>query len=343
MNHMAGKIYVTGDCHSDFRKFNMENFPEQRDLDKEDFVIICGDFGGIWDVGWESKREKYWLKWLDEKKYTTLFVDGNHENFDRLYGYPVKEWHGGLVHEVRPSVLHLMRGQVYELAGNKIFTLGGARSYDVSGGILDTEDPDFIKKKKEADKGWEPYRIKHLSWWQEELPSDMEYDIASKNLEKAGFRVDYIISHCCSTDCQNIIDPNGEFKSDPLTDFFNLVRTRCKFTRWYFGHYHMDLTVSQKETLLFDVILPIGETVEKKEYIPGRPRYNRGEKVDFWSNIGSSRIKLVGNIEIVDRYGSYERPDEPSYDIYAYYDDRNILFKHVPETDVIGYSEQEEE
>lgn len=260
---MAGKIFVTGDCHSDFRKFNMENFPKQAALDKEDYVVICGDFGGIWEVGWESKKEKYWLKWLENKKYTTLFVDGNHENFDRLNGYPVKEWNGGLVHEIRPSVLHLMRGQIFDIAGKKIFTFGGARSHDISGGLLDTEDPEFVKKKKTVDKGGEPYRIRHLSWWEEELPSDAEYDIALHNLERAGFRVDYIISHCCATDCQKLIVSNDEFSSDPLTDFFDVVRTKCKFEKWYFGHYHMNVTVSDKEVLLYEKILPIGDVVEE--------------------------------------------------------------------------------
>ena len=31
------------------------------------------------------------LDWLDGKVFTTLFVDGNHENFDRLYAYPVEK------------------------------------------------------------------------------------------------------------------------------------------------------------------------------------------------------------------------------------------------------------
>lgn len=255
---MAGKIFVTGDCHGDFRKFNTENFPEQKSLDKEDFVIVCGDFGGIWDVGWESKREKYWLKWLEDKKYTTLFVDGNHENFDRLNGYPVKEWNGGLVHEIRPSILHLMRGQIFNIAGKKIFTFGGAKSHDISDGILDTEDPDFVRKKKDADRNYKQYRIKHLSWWEEELPSDKEYDIASKNLEQENFNVDYIISHCCSTDCQDIIKTDRVLYPDSLTDFFNVVR-RCKFQKWYFGHYHMNMTVTEKEVLLYDRILLLGD------------------------------------------------------------------------------------
>lgn len=45
----------------------------------------------------------------------TLFVDGNHDCHPRLADYPVKEWNGGLVHEIRPHVLHLMRGQVFNI------------------------------------------------------------------------------------------------------------------------------------------------------------------------------------------------------------------------------------
>lgn len=40
-------IFVTGDTHADFHKFSKEAFPEQSGMTKEDFVIICGDFG-IW-------------------------------------------------------------------------------------------------------------------------------------------------------------------------------------------------------------------------------------------------------------------------------------------------------
>ncbi len=329
-------IYITGDTHSDFRKFNTENFPEQMELDKEDYVIICGDFGGIWDPDGESKQEKYWLDWLENKNYTTLFVDGNHENFKRLYGYPIRKWHGGLVHEIRPSVLHLARGQVYELAGNRIFTMGGASSHDILGGILDKEAPDFTQKKKELDREYITYRIKNVSWWEEEQPSKKEYDEALRNLEKTDFKVDYIISHCCSTDCQSMITPNNDFKADELTDFFNQIREKCSFQRWYFGHYHMDLTVTKKETVLYKQILPLGETVEEKKYVPGYPRFRRGDVVEFWWDHGSERIKLCGTVEIVDKYGSFHRPDEASYDICALYDGEEMLFKHVAETDVIG-------
>ena len=81
-------IYVTGDCHGNFQKFSTEQFPEQQKLTKDDYVIVCGDFGGVWNYEKESNNEKYWLDWLNDKPFTTLFVDGNHENFDRLYNYP---------------------------------------------------------------------------------------------------------------------------------------------------------------------------------------------------------------------------------------------------------------
>ena len=67
--------------------------------------------------------EKYWLDWLDNKNFTTLFVDGNHENFTRLYNYPVEEWHGGKVHKIRDSVIHLMRGEIFDIDNKKYLHL----------------------------------------------------------------------------------------------------------------------------------------------------------------------------------------------------------------------------
>ena len=56
-------------------------------MTKNDYVIIAGDFG-IWN---DTKQERYNLDWLEDKPFTTLFVDGNHSNFDRLYAMPVSE------------------------------------------------------------------------------------------------------------------------------------------------------------------------------------------------------------------------------------------------------------
>mgnify|MGYP002530722255 CR=1 FL=1 len=88
-------IYVTGDCHADFTRFNTKIFPEQYEMTKDDYVIICGDFGGVWNRFEENKHEKHWMDWLEDRPFTTLFCEGNHENFDLLNTLPEKEWNGG--------------------------------------------------------------------------------------------------------------------------------------------------------------------------------------------------------------------------------------------------------
>lgn len=41
-------IYITGDTHGDWRsRLNHYVFPEGDTLSKDDYVIICGDFG-LW-------------------------------------------------------------------------------------------------------------------------------------------------------------------------------------------------------------------------------------------------------------------------------------------------------
>ena len=122
-------LYVTGDLHIpiDIEKLNGKRFPEQKQLTKRDFVVVCGDFGGIWSGG---RKDRYWLRWLERKRFTTLFVDGNHENFDLLDAFPVQRWSGGKVHKVAEGVYHLMRGQVYSVEGRKLFAMGGGASGD---------------------------------------------------------------------------------------------------------------------------------------------------------------------------------------------------------------------
>ena len=97
-------LYLTGDTHGDFQRFSVRAFPEQKNMTKEDIVLICGDFGGFWD---RSPRCRHLLDELERRPFTTAFVDGNHENFDLLDALPEESWNGGMVHRLRPSVVHL--------------------------------------------------------------------------------------------------------------------------------------------------------------------------------------------------------------------------------------------
>ncbi|MBP3380150.1 MAG: metallophosphoesterase [Ruminococcus sp.] len=104
-------IFITGDIHGsyDIHKFSTSVFSKQKELSRSDYMIICGDFGLVWS---NSAEERYWLKWLDSKPWTTLWIDGNHENFDLLKEYPVEEWHGGQVQKITENIIHLCRGSV---------------------------------------------------------------------------------------------------------------------------------------------------------------------------------------------------------------------------------------
>ena len=195
-------IYLTGDCHSDFSRFGIDKFTIQNEMTKNDYIIICGDFGGVWNYLVESTYEKYWLDWLNERNFTTLFVDGNHENFTRLYKYPVEEWHGGKVHKIRDSVIHLMRGEIFDIDNKKFFTFGGAKSHDIQDGILnlDEEEKIYTFRKRGAF-----FRIRDYSWWDLEMPTKEEMENGIRNLEKVNFKIDYIITHCCPTNVQAIL------------------------------------------------------------------------------------------------------------------------------------------
>ena len=245
-------IYITGDTHADFSRFEEDKFPIQSEMTKNDYIIICGDFGGVWNYIVESIYEKHWLDWLNNKNFTTLFVDGNHENFERLYNYPVEEWHGGKVHKIRESVIHLMRGEIFNIDNKKFFTFGGARSHDIMDGILDIDE---YEKIYEYRKRGAYFRIRDYSWWDLELPTDEEMKNGIKNLEKVNYKVDYIISYCCPTSIQTLLNPF--YKKDTLTDYLQKISEKCEFKKWYFGHYHDYRQINSQFTLLYENIVPL--------------------------------------------------------------------------------------
>jgi DNA repair exonuclease SbcCD nuclease subunit len=225
-------IYITGDIHGsiDIHKLSTTNFPEQKQLTKDDYVIICGDFGNVWN---NSKEELYWRRWLNNKNFTTLFVDGNHCNFDLLNAYPISQWNGGNVHFISDSIIHLMRGQIFEINGVKLFTMGGAASHD------------------------KQYRREGISWWKEELPSYKEYEEALKNLDKNNWSVDYIITHTGPLELVSQFK-YIEFENNQLEDFLNQIDEQLQYKHWYFGHFHRDQQIDEKHTVVYNNIIKIG-------------------------------------------------------------------------------------
>lgn len=221
-------IYVTGDIHADLdiAKLGGKRFPQQKAMSKNDYVIICGDFGLLWD---NSKREKYWQKWLSSKNFTTLWIDGNHENFDLLKQIPYTEKFGGKVQEITPSIYHLERGQVFTIEGKTFFTMGGASSHDKQN------------------------RTEHVSWWQEEVPSRSEMDCAIDVLDANNWSVDYVLTHCAPSSVQQLISP--WYERDAITNFLDRVCSGLQFKRWFFGHYHIDRMMNNQFVALYDKVV----------------------------------------------------------------------------------------
>lgn len=246
-------IYITGDTHSDFSKFDIDKFPIQSEMTKDDYIIICGDFGGVWTFEEESSIERANLDWLNSRNFTTLFVDGNHENFTRLYNYPEEEWHGGKVHKIRDSVIHLIRGEIFDIDNKKFFTFGGAKSHDIQEGILNLDEEEEIYEYRKRGAF---FRIRDFSWWDLELPTDEEMKNGMRKLEKANYKVDYIITHCCPTSVQAIFS-GGTYKKDYLTDYLQEICEKCEFKKWYFGHYHENRQINSQFMCLYEDIVPL--------------------------------------------------------------------------------------
>lgn len=229
-------IYITGDVHGSVsinKRLNRKNFPQQKELTKNDYVIIVGDFGLVWDG---SNEDKYWLKWLNKTKpFTTLYIDGNHENFDLLDAYPVEIWNGGKIHRINDSVIHLMRGQVFDIEGKRFFTFGGAASHD------------------------KEYRKEGKSWWKREMPSDEEYKEGLRNLEANDWTVDYILTHTCSTCALQYITQKCSIQMDldEMHPYFSQIEQKVVYHQWYFGHFHHDFELPNNQRLLYNDIIRI--------------------------------------------------------------------------------------
>ena len=248
-------IYVTGDCHGDFKRFGRKH--RSFNFTSNDYIIVCGDFGLCWA---KNKEFNFNCKNFAQRSETVLWVQGNHENYDMIAEYPLEEWHGGLVrHIVRDKVILLERGQVFTIDGVSIFSFGGAASHDISDGILDKDDYvdeiDYLQARYNFMRYKTYWREKGVSWWEQELPTPEEIDIGLKALNNVNNRVDYIITHCCSSEIEEIL---GIKDHNILTDFFNYIDKFVDFKHWYFGHYHFDSNIDKKHSCLYYNVVPLG-------------------------------------------------------------------------------------
>ncbi|MFA5659369.1 MAG: metallophosphoesterase [Oscillospiraceae bacterium] len=208
-------IYITGDIHGDISRFKDKRLKK---LKKADYLIVCGDFGFLWEG---TKKEQRILRKLGKKKYTILFVEGCHENYNLLYSYNIQPWNGGEVRVLSGKLRQLVRGSIFNIDGMKIFAFGGGQG----------ADNDIRKKVKTC--------------WREELPTDNEIISAIKNLKDNNDSVDYIITHEPPAFLHDYLDVDAErLQTNQLNAAFNTIADGCKFKRWFFGKCHKNKTIS---------------------------------------------------------------------------------------------------
>jgi hypothetical protein len=227
------RIFLTGDVHREleYQRFSTKKWPLGKTLSGDDYLIVLGDFGLIWDLT-ETKTEIYLKKWFNEKPWTTLFIDGNHENHDRLNKLENTKFLGGNVGVISNSIFHLRRGEIYTINNQKFLTIGGATSTD------------------------KQHRIENFSWWKEEVLNYKDQEYIMENLEKNQFSVDHILAHTLPDTLANIFgylhfDSNYNCS---VRKFLDYVIQVTKFRHFWCGHWHDEKNINKFHVLYQNII-----------------------------------------------------------------------------------------
>ena len=219
-------LYVTGDIHADIRRLKGR---AAKQLKKGDILLVCGDFGFLWDG---SPKELRLLDWLGKRPYQILFVEGTHDNIDLLSGYPEETLYGGQVRRVSGNCCQLLRGECSEIEGKRVFALGGGESTDMD------------------------IRVEGETWWSRELPSAEELAHARETLASLNQQVDYIITHSVAPTVNKFLD-REQMQINLLLAFLNEISETVQFKRWYFGSCHLDKAIPPKYCAVYQEILPV--------------------------------------------------------------------------------------
>lgn len=209
-------IYMMSDIHEsmEFEAFNQYISEDH----EKDLLIILGDVGLKLE---DTEANKRFTQFFLSVKCPIALIDGNHENFDYLYSFPVEDWNGGEVHRITDNIVHLMRGNIYRLEGKDYLVFGGCKS----------------------SEGWKATG----KWFPQEEACDEEYDLAYENLKKHQYAVDYILTHKYNKDAA---DPYVVPKLLELTHF---IDDKVTFKKWYAGHCHQNLVIDARHQTVYDV------------------------------------------------------------------------------------------
>lgn len=226
-------IYLIGDTHGTIDYASVMSLRDKARYGhiamspEKDYVVVLGDWGIIWDQV-PTRREDKLLKQWSQFPWTTLVVDGNHENFSRLFAYPEVPFGGNAARKITDRVFNLKRGSIYQIDGHKVFIFGGGLSID-----------------KAERQEW-------ISWWAAELPTHAETEHGLAELEKHQNSVDFIWTHAAPSHLIPWIfkGKQSEKQHSCLARYFDHLYEIVDFKKWFCGHYHVDTIVPHEERLI---------------------------------------------------------------------------------------------
>lgn len=220
-----GNIYLTGDTHASIDRLLFINDSE---MTKDDIVIILGDFGVIWG---DSEMTDWCLRKLSEKNFTTAFLDGNHENFPEIARLEKENfWKGGKVGILPYGIIHLLRGEIYNICGKVVGVCGGANSIDL----------------------W--HRKEGVSWWREEEITDNDINKFMTIADGYDNKIDIMLSHDAPASIIPIIKLYSRVNDGDISNSqkqLERINQAIEFDKWYFGHWHIDRTLTDKFECLY--------------------------------------------------------------------------------------------
>ena len=157
------KIMLAGDWHG--QKFAVKEALTLAHTNNVDLIIQLGDFG-LWHGQEGEQYINYITKNAQKVAIPILWIDGNHENFTKLYQKPLDP-NTNLRH-YSDYLIHLPRNTRWNWSGVTFHALGGATSLDRSN------------------------RTPNVNWWEEEA-------ITSEQAKKATLMgtTDLLLLHDC--------------------------------------------------------------------------------------------------------------------------------------------------
>ena len=215
-------VFITADTHGELERLTDKKL---KFIKKYDTVIVLGDFGFVWDNSREQEKN---LKKISKLPFRVLFIDGYNENFAAIEKYPDAVICGAQAKEICPGqIYYIKRGEILDIEDMKVLCFGGADDY------IDDVFSDYP-------------------------PLQEEFDRCNANLEKNGWKVDYILTHSPSGIINRFLNMES-FTTGNLFDYFDEISHKVEYKKWYFGMYHRDKYISSKAQAVYTDFYKLGD------------------------------------------------------------------------------------